>query len=192
MLNIGRTDESVMSTRRGTFHGFLPWLVVVALMLGAPSAFAAGQVENTEAERERIDELVAEYADEAFDDEEEREEFHRIVVGELSERLVDVWGLEVALRAFDVDTGESARELADFVVGSVDRIETRLRRGMPAHEAAAISRSQERARIPEHVTAAERHRERAHELRRRAADRARRERPDIPRDGLDDDVPDRP
>ncbi len=184
-----RTDQSAQSAGLGTVHRVMLWLIVIALMLGAPSVFAAGEAENTEAERERIDELVAEYAEQAFEEEEEREEFHRIVVGELSERLVDVFGLEVALRAFDVDSEESAQELADFVVSSVDRTEAKLRRGVAAHEAAAISRTEVRARIPDHVTTGERHRERAQELRQRAAERTQRARTEVLGGDFDDGIP---
>ncbi len=163
------------------------WLVAAAILFVAPAAFAAGEAENTEAERERIEEIVGEYADATIDDENERDAFNEEVVGELSQRLVDVQGLEIALRAFELDEDADGGEFARSVVEFVDRTDERIRRGEPAHRAAVEARERTRGRVPEHVTAGEQQRERSREVRERATDRTEQVRSRVP--GADGDSP---
>lgn len=178
-----------IDTKRGsrTFTRYIGVSVAAVLLLVAPSTFAAGQAENSEAERAQIDEIVGEYAQENIDDEQEREEFEREVVEQLSERLVDVQGLEIALRAFDPDSDDfDGQAHADEVLAIVERTEEKVRRGESPHKAAASSRFEARERIPEHVSAGEENRERARDLRREAQKRANRGRDGVPGDPAGD------
>lgn len=156
-------------------------VTAAVLLLVAPSTFAAGQAENSDAERERIDAVVSEYAQENIEDEQEREEFERQLVQELSERLVDVQGLEIALRAFELGSDDyDGQEHANFVLGVVERTEERIRRGESPHKAATTSRFEARERVPQHVSTGNENRERARELRREAQERKDRGRGGVP------------
>lgn len=174
--------------------GVIGVLSVAILLVVAPSAFAAGQAEYSEAEQEQIEAVVSEYAQENIDDEQEREEFQREVVGELSERMVDVQGLQIALRAFDLGSDDyDGQEHANVVLGVVERTEEQIRRGESPHEAATRSRFEVRERIPQHVSTGEGNRERARELRREARERSERGRDGVPgvADDGDDSLPGR-
>lgn len=181
--NRTRTNRSAPKLTRS-----IAVLVAAMLLVAAPSVFAGGEAELTDAEREQMDAIVSEYAQENIEDEEEREEFERQVVQELSERLVDVQGLEIALRAFELGSEDyDGEEHADYVLGVVDRTDEKIRRGESPHEAATRSRFEARERVSQNVSAGEANRERAREMRREARERSERGRDGVPGVGDDDD-----
>ncbi len=164
----------------------LCWCRVVAaaavfFLAGLTPLFAAGAAENLPEEREQIEALVAEAAEERFEDENEREAFHREVLAELSEEFVDVRGLEIALRASALrEEPASGSELAAWVVEQHTRAERRLARGESPHRVTAQLGFEARAEVPEHAARAAERRERAAEIRERAEERARRIQSGVP------------
>ncbi|MCA1753191.1 MAG: hypothetical protein LC641_00540 [Spirochaeta sp.] len=149
-------------------------LAVLAMFVAMP-LLAAGAPENTPEEQQAIEDQVRSFAEKNIEDEQEREEFNRTVVGELSERLVDVQGLEIALRAFDLGDEEDGEEFAQYVLETVARTEDRLRRGESPHRVEQSVREEARTRGPEQATQAERGRERSEEVRERVQERAPRD-----------------
>lgn len=132
---------------RVSFFGI--WLRAAVLLLVASAAFAAGETENSEADRERTVEIVREYGDATIENEDEREDFNEAVMDQLSRQIVDVQGLEIALRAFEADEDAAGDALAEAVVEFVERTDERIRRGEPAHRVAVETRDRTRAGVPE-------------------------------------------
>ncbi len=143
-------------------------MMLVILMFASAPLFAAGAQENTPEERSEIEALVGEFAETTIADETERDQFNRVVLAELADRLVDVQGLAIALAAFDITADPSSgRAFADAVLERIDRTEQRLYRGESPHRVSAESRFEQRAGIPAHVSGAGRDTEFAASIRER-------------------------